>query len=299
MNTINASTGFSPFMLKSAHSPHLIPPLTNVEHTVQEQPATSITPETPNDKDTLNPENDPTTEHINTTPCDTPIPNDMTRTTPNTTTMTPDDIHPPGNTTPTPTSDGKIEAQHIFNQLAEDLIDAQDLLTAAKISQASQANKDRSPNPEFEVGDRVFLATAHRRRDYMQAKDGHVAKFMPRFDGPFKVLKAYPHSSTYTLHLPEYSKIHRTFHSSLLHTCVENDPELFPSRTLEKPGPIITANGEIEYFIDKIINQCTRGRGKQYLVCWLGYGPESDLWLPRHELVDTEAYTEWLQTHDT
>ncbi|KAF8229194.1 hypothetical protein L208DRAFT_1171585, partial [Tricholoma matsutake] len=108
MNTINASTGFSPFMLKSAHSPHLIPPLTN---------------------------NDPTTEHINTTP-----------------------------------------SQHIFNQLAEDLIDARDLLTAAKISQASQANKDRSPNPEFEVGDRVFLATAHRRRDYMQAKDGRVAK---------------------------------------------------------------------------------------------------------------------------
>ena len=27
MNTINTSTGFTPFMLKSAHSPHLIPPL--------------------------------------------------------------------------------------------------------------------------------------------------------------------------------------------------------------------------------------------------------------------------------
>jgi hypothetical protein len=32
--------------------------------------------------------------------------------------------------------------------------------------------------------------------------------------------------------------------------------------------------------IDKIIDQRTRGRGKQFLVRWLGYGPEADLWLP-------------------
>jgi hypothetical protein len=132
----------------------------------------------------------------------------------------------------------------------------------------------------------------------MQAKNGCVAKFMPRFDRPFEVMKAYPDSSTYTLHLPGYSRIHRTFHSSLLRTYVENDPELFPSRAMERPGPIITADGEIEYFIDKIIDQRTRGRGRQYLVHWLGYGPEADLWLPRRELADTEAYTEWLKTHN-
>lgn len=132
----------------------------------------------------------------------------------------------------------------------------------------------------------------------MQAKDGWVAKFMPRYDGPFKVLKAYPDSSTYTLHLPKYSKIHWTFHSSLLRPHIENDPELFPGRTLERPGPIVTTEGEMEYFIDKIIDQRTRGRGKQYLVRWLGYSPESDLWLPRRKLADTEAYTKWLKTHD-
>lgn len=131
----------------------------------------------------------------------------------------------------------------------------------------------------------------------MQAKDGRVAKFMPHFDGPFKVVNAFPDSSTYTLRLPEYLKIHCTFHSSLLHTYVENDAELFPSRTVEKPGPIVTADGEIEYFIDKIIDQRACGRGKQFLVRWLGYGPEADLWLPRCELADTEAYAEWLKSH--
>ena len=57
------------------------------------------------------------------------------------------------------------------------------------------------------------------------------------------------------------------------------------------------ADSEIEYFIDRIIDQWTQGHGKQYLVCWLGYGPESDLWLPQHKLVDMEAYTKWLKTH--
>jgi hypothetical protein len=106
MNTVNVSTGFFPFMLKSAHSPHLIPPL-------------------------LNPENvkDPT--------------------------------NPTSNNLPTPTSNGKETVQEVVKQLAEALLDAKDSLTATKISQAHHTNKDRSPDPTFQVGDHVLLATAH------------------------------------------------------------------------------------------------------------------------------------------
>lgn len=32
MNTVNALTGFSPFILKTSHSPHLLPPLVNTPH---------------------------------------------------------------------------------------------------------------------------------------------------------------------------------------------------------------------------------------------------------------------------
>lgn len=132
----------------------------------------------------------------------------------------------------------------------------------------------------------------------MQAKDGRVAKFMPRFDGPFKIVKAFLDSSTYTLQLPEQSKIHCTFHSLLLHTYLENDPLLFLSQTLEKLGPIVTTDDKIEYFIEKIIDQHTRGHREQFLVCWLGYGPEVDLWLPRCKLADTKVYADWLKTHN-
>ena len=131
----------------------------------------------------------------------------------------------------------------------------------------------------------------------MQEKDGRTVKFMPGFNGPVEVIKGFPESSTYTLHLPEATKIFRTFHSSLLQPYIENNDTLFPSRKFDRPGPIVTAAGETEYFIDKIIDQCTRGRGKQFLVHWLGYGPEADLWLPRCELADTDAYADWIKTH--
>jgi hypothetical protein len=165
MNTINTSTQFTPFMLKSAHSPRLIPPLI--------------------------------TQEIDTIPTDQPP-------------------SPPDTPTTMPTLDGEDTAQVVITQLADDLLDTKDLLTVAKISQAHHVNKDRTPDPTFDIGDRVLLATAHGRREYMQAKDGRVVKFMPRFDRPFEVTHAYPESSIYTLLLPEATKIHRTFHSSLL-----------------------------------------------------------------------------------
>ena len=54
----------------------------------------------------------------------------------------------------------------------------------------------------------MLLTTVHRWRDYMQKKDGRVAKFMPKFDGPFEVTTAFPETSMYTLQLPDSSNIH-------------------------------------------------------------------------------------------
>ncbi|KAF8239647.1 hypothetical protein L208DRAFT_1464471 [Tricholoma matsutake] len=41
--------------------------------------------------------------------------------------------------------------------------------------------------------------------------------------------------------------------------------------------------------IEKILDKHTHGHGHQYLVQWLGYRPEHDLWLPQSELIDTKA----------
>lgn len=222
MNTINTSTGFSPFQLKTGHSPRVVPPIVTQAVSKDDQEAISA-----------------------------------------------------------------------LERLQTDILEAKDNLTCAKISQAHQANKTRNPDLHFAVGDMVLLTTVHRRKEYMQAKDGRVAKFMPRFDGPYKILRAYPDTSSYTLELPPTSKQFPTFHSSQLQPFVANDDNLFPSRSLTKPPPILTPDGQTEYFIDKILDERPRGRGRQYLVRWSGYGPESDLWLPGSELADTLALEQW------
>ena len=89
----------------------------------------------------------------------------------------------------------------------------------------------------------------------MQVKDGHVAKFMPRFDRPYEIIKAHPESSSYTLKLPPSSKAHPTFHVLHLQKHVPNDDELFLSQALHPQQPLVTANGTTEYFIDKIIDR--------------------------------------------
>lgn len=92
---------------------------------------------------------------------------------------------------------------------------SKDSLLAAKISQAHHANNQQGLEPTFQVGDRVLLATGHQQREYMQAKSGHVAKFMPRFDGLYEIMHAFPETSDYRLALPTTEGMN-TFHVSHL-----------------------------------------------------------------------------------
>lgn len=97
------------------------------------------------------------------------------------------------------------EARGLIERLDEEVEGAKDCLLAAKVSQAHHVNKDRNVDPEFAVGKKVMLERAHWRRDYMQKKSGRVAKFMLWWDGPYKIMEAYPTSSTYKLSMPNSS----------------------------------------------------------------------------------------------
>ena len=121
-----------------------------------------------------------------------------------------------------------------------------------------------------------------------------VAKFMPRFDGPFLITAVNEAKSTVTLDLPSTSKRHPVFHTSQILPFIENDPSLFPSREFSKPPPISDAFGNEEFLIRDIIDEQRSGRGFKYLVRWIGYGDKENRWLPRKELEDTEALDTWL-----
>jgi hypothetical protein len=129
-----------------------------------------------------------------------------------------------------------------------------DGLLASKITQAHFTNRDHSGEPNFNIGDKVLLAMGHRRREYTQVKDGCVAKFMPQYDRLYKIMHAYPANSTYHLQLPPSSKVHPNFHVSQLRPFLMNNDESYPGRKHSMPGPIVTAEGNTEYIIDKILD---------------------------------------------
>lgn len=225
MNSINGSTGFTPFQLHLGRSPRLLPPLSLED---------------------------------------------------------------------TPPPEG---AESFLSRLQLDILEAQDNLLAAKASQAHAANQHRVPDPQFQVGDQVMLSTKHRRHEYITNGTNRVAKFMPRYDGPYHVVAASPTTSTYTLDIPRAANTCKTFHASQLRAFVPNDRELFPARELPRPGPVVTAKGQLENFVERILDEKRVGRTKKYLVRWLGYGAEDDEWLPRKELEECEALDDWEREH--
>jgi Chromo (CHRromatin Organisation MOdifier) domain len=100
----------------------------------------------------------------------------------------------------------------------------------------------------------------------------------------------------YTLKLPNEPEHFPSFHASLLKRYIPNDPDLFPSRMLPPPGPVITPDGQEEWLIDRILDEWAQDQGRQYLVRWRGWGTEEDRWLPGCELLETEALDRWLKS---
>lgn len=117
MNTVDASTQVSPFVLKTGRSPRVLPPLFSLSEV-----------------------------------------SDV------------DD------------SDEGTRARELIERLNGEVEGAKDCLLAAKVSQAHHANKGRANEPEFSVGDKVMLETAHCRREYMQNKLNFALPHLFRLD---------------------------------------------------------------------------------------------------------------------
>ena len=121
---------------------------------------------------------------------------------------------------------------------------------------------------------------------------------MPRFDGPYLVTETTLEISMVTIDLSNHPNTFPTFHTSQVCPFIENNNTLFPGWELEEPPPVFV-NDEGEFFVNHILDERKRGRGLQYLVHWLGYGPEEDRWLPRRKLNDCKALDIWLAKKNT
>jgi len=116
-----------------------------------------------------------------------------------------------------------------MDRLQQDVFKAQDNLLKAKVSQATHANITCNPNLELDIGDHMMLLTENQRCQYAAKGEKCVAKFMPRFDGPYPIIDINHEASTVMLDLPTASNMYPTFHTKEVKPYNENDQCLFPS----------------------------------------------------------------------
>jgi RNase H-like domain found in reverse transcriptase/Reverse transcriptase (RNA-dependent DNA polymerase)/Integrase zinc binding domain/Ty3 transposon capsid-like protein/Chromo (CHRromatin Organisation MOdifier) domain len=128
-------------------------------------------------------------------------------------------------------------------------------------------NKSVKEAPQFKVGDKVWLI-----RKFIKTSR-ECDKLDYRSLGPFEIIEVIG-TLTFRLRLPETMKIHNVFHVSLLEP-YHSDAD--PVRTQLPPPPIIVKQQE-EYEVKEILDSRLRRNKIEYLIDWLGYGPEDRTW---------------------
>ena len=151
-------------------------------------------------------------------------------------------------------------------------------LNIAKYQQGMRQEYDKShrDSPNYKVGDLVLL-----RRDgpkWEPAVDLR-SKLLPKFIGPFKVLKVLQEGMNVRLKLPTVMRCHNEFHVSLVKKWI--DPGLhYPTRkgvTWEPEAVMVDEDGA-DYEVERILRKRKVRGVTQYLVRWLGYDESRDSW---------------------
>ena len=148
------------------------------------------------------------------------------------------------------------------------------------------ADKRRRPAPPYRPGQRVWLATKDLPLHV------HSRKLAPRFVGPFPVSSVINPVSV-RLRLPRSLKVHSTFHVSKLKPVKES--ALVPA-SAPPPPPRVVGGGPV-YTVRRLLAVRARGRGRQFLVDWEGYGPEERSWVPSRFIVDKTLIRDFYVSH--
>ncbi|KAK5935669.1 hypothetical protein CgunFtcFv8_021011 [Champsocephalus gunnari] len=147
-------------------------------------------------------------------------------------------------------------------------------------------NRRRRPAPPYRPGQRVWLATKNLPLHVMSRK------LAPRFVGPFPISKIINPVSV-QLRLPRSLKVHPTFHVGKIKPVRESS--LVPA-SKPPPPPQMVEGGPV-YAVKRLLAVRKRGRGRQFLVDWDGYGLEERTWIPASFIVDPSMIKDFDRDH--
>jgi hypothetical protein len=171
------------------------------------------------------------------------------------------------------------------------LLAAQDRLDAAQDYMEALHNPHRTIL-KFKEGDQVMLATDYNLTEVDRLRP--KVKLLPRYSGPYTVLKV-KDFDTYTLKLPPaMSRQHPDFHISLLKP-YHTSPEAFQSRAPAPPPPTVEPDTQALIFeVEKLLDvRVTRSGVVEYLIKWKGFDLSESTWRPEYD-VGTPLIAEFL-----
>ncbi|KAJ3486050.1 hypothetical protein NLI96_g4519 [Meripilus lineatus] len=177
--------------------------------------------------------------------------------------------------------------QTFAQQMKEAIMAAHDAIIAARVQQTKQANKHRRDAP-FKENDLVYLSTKN-----LKPLKGRARKLVPKFLGPFRILKTIEPGATYKLELPKELKargINDAFHASLLRQHIPNDDRRFPGRMPHQ----IPGFGEQpqEWIVDRIVSHSGKGSEAEFEVQW---STGDVTWAPYHDIKHLQAFDEYCE----
>src|SRR5271156_4756653 len=182
-----------------------------------------------------------------------------------------------------------LESVNEFKEQMKDALDkAKAALTQSKDDMARYYDQNRTPAPDYQPGDKVYLDASDIQTTRPSKKLSH------RRLGPFEVVKKVG-KGAYRLKLPRsMSRLHPVFNVVKL-TPAPLDP--IPGRRPNPPPPPEIVDGEEEWIVEEILDSKMVNRRLRYLIKWEGFGIEHNSWEPWNDVHAPELITEFYRKH--